>query len=429
MATPNTSAQREHLLPLDTDAPLSAQLLDALKYPLRSAALPSVILLALAQAISGIFPSIIDWALSAFLWISIYMYALECLRHTANGYARPPQIKLYSGNAPGITLYLIQLVGLFAIVVAQHLDAQLWLVAIGLAVLLPAITMSLAFEDSVLSALNPRTLVLGIYALRGTYLLPLALGGMQYLIYIDVLRHHANFPLRTLSYLLVVYLVTLNFHVMGRLVHRFRDRMGLEPDIDQLARITGRDADAELVADAQNLVQSGDIDRGLDMLSERLHKHSAPQHVHMAYRELLRKHARHADLLAHAQTWIATLMLDDDLPRALGVVQECLELDPDFLPDSPDITGELADAAARKGMSRMALKLARGYPNTWPRAEGAPRYGLLAAQLLAGPLHQRVEAGVLAAKLLDAYPHSEQRADIEALLQTLGMRGHSGQSA
>jgi hypothetical protein len=328
---------------------------------------------------------------------------------------------LHDNSGSGAVLFILQLGGLAAIVLAQYRGAGAGVVALLLALLLPAMTMALAFGDSAVSALRPRHLLRTVNGFGLAYLLPVAIGIVQYLAWIDAMRHATGLLRTGAWYLLVDYVLLLDFHLMGRLMHRHHESIGHHPEADDLVLAGAADAAAEFVADTRALAAAGHADDAIEQLRERLLRVDATAAMHAQFRQLLRTRGDHAELLVHAKHYIATLLLDGEPRRALGVVQECVDLDPEFLPGDADVVGELADAAARMGMSRLALKLARAYPNHWPREAAAPRYGLLAARILAERMHQPAEAGVLAAKLRRAYPRSEERAGLDALLQSLGM--------
>jgi hypothetical protein len=126
------------------------------------------------------------------------------------------------------------------------------------------------------------------------------------------------------------------------------------------------------------------------------------------------------ELLVHGQIWIAALVVAKENRRALGVVQDCVDVDPAFVPDDTLTCGPLANTAAAGGMTRLALHLAHGYLRLWPGDMGAPHYGMLAVRM-----HDRqgeaTEAALLARQLIAAYPDHPLRPDIEVLLDTLGM--------
>jgi hypothetical protein len=147
------------------------------------------------------------------------------------------------------------------------------------------------------------------------------------------------------------------------------------------------------------------VDRraAIGMLVERMQGRSAPASLHQAYRDLLKREGLSDGLLEHGQLWIAALMAGDEARRALGVTQECMELDGAFLPDSPDHVATLAELAASSGMTRLSLRLCRGFLARWPRSPECPRLGLLAARQMAERLGQHAEASVLLGKLAAAW--------------------------
>jgi hypothetical protein len=101
-------------------------------------------------------------------------------------------------------------------------------------------------------------------------------------------------------------------------------------------------------------------------------------------------------------------------------LQECCLIDAGFAPDDPRTCGELADLAARLGMSRLAIHLCRSYLAHWPRDPQAPHYGLLAARQLAAHADQRAEAAALLDRLVDAWPDHPLRAEVDAQRRQLG---------
>jgi len=109
---------------------------------------------------------------------------------------------------------------------------------------------------------------------------------------------------------------------------------------------------------------------------------------------------------------MASLIAQGEAKRALGVLQDCCGIDPDFIPDDPRTCGELADLSARLGMRRIALHLCRGFLNAWPRDTQVPHVGLLAARLLAEEPERKSEAARLLDLLDSAWPDHPLYAEI-----------------
>lgn len=402
------------------DTPFGERLARGSGYPLRGAGLASCTALALAHC-AGLLPGIGTLA-SLLVWAATWRYAADCMQHTANGYANPPDVGVDEAGSAGWALALIHLAAAALFVACVGFaPSMLWLLVPVLVLALPAIDMSLAFDGDVLLALNPATWWRIAHGFGGAYLVPVAinllLGALVAVAMLTsrLMPHFIALPLFGFAY---TYLIVLAFHLMGALVHQRHQRFGLEPEAPKLAKASGQDADERLIEEARVLA-GGDPVAALHRLADRLRQRSAPASVHQLYSELLRRQGLRDDLLIHGQIWIAALVAQNETRRALGVLQECCTIEPAFVPDDPRTCGELADLAARLGMERLAVHLGRGYLAHWPRDGRAPHYGLLVARLLGARAEHRTEALVLLEKLAVAWPEHPSRNDIAALQKQL----------
>lgn len=405
----------------DASTPFAQRILIGVRYPLRGAA-PLTILAVAAFDLLSLIPMAGLRVLAVFLgWIALYTYAIECLRHSADGFADPPEMAVNTEDRTSLALILIQLAGnAIAVLAPMFLGVPGLLVSLVFAFVLPIMTMSLTF-DGVGAALNPMTWIAVVGRLGGDYLLLFAIvmvssllqAGAQY----AMKDHGPTFVGTAAFYLVANYLTIYNFHLMGALIHHRHETLGYQPESQVIAEAMNPDDDVALLGHV-NLIARDDIPGATDILTERLREGLAPVAMHTRYRELLRVQGRLPELLVHGQIWIAALVQAREERRALGVVQDCIDVDPAFLPDATITCGPLADTAAHGGMTRLALHLALGYLRAWPSDMGAPHYGLLALRM-----HERqrepAEAAALGRRLLAAYPDHPLRGDIEALLDTL----------
>lgn len=413
---------------IDPRTPLGQRLSAAPGYPLKGSALAAIAAFALSHYI--LLVPWIGWILDLAVWAMTFVYALACLHHTANGFADPPELSPEDNNDGGWAVVALMVLVIAMMMVAKMLwsTAASWLIALVFALIAPAIVMALAFGDEFSAALNPGKWVVCITRIGMPYLLLVVIQLITYALQGELGVVVGN----ALPWLLAIpvvhaitnYAIFLNFHLMGVFMHRYHEAFGFEPEAPQLMRASGHGVDTALIEHARMLAAQGEGAAAAEMFRQRLRERKAHADVHLAYRQVLRSNGQNDELLAHAQPCIASLVADGKARRALGVVQECVELKPDFMPNDPSLAGKLADTAAQAGMWKLALKLARGYPNTWPDAAGAPRYGLLAAQILAEHMGKPNEALVLAQKLASAFPQCKERADIDAF-----MRGLAGNNA
>ncbi|WP_130618368.1 tetratricopeptide repeat protein [Dyella amyloliquefaciens] len=406
---------------VSSDTPFSERFVAGFGYPLRGGSLATCAALALAHYLV-ILPSYIGIFASFALWAATWRYAATCLLHTANGYADPPDIGVDSNPSAGNGLTAIHLFAVaLCFVSSVFYPPALWPLVLLFAITLPAIDMSLAFDGSMEVAMSPVNWWEVMRRFGSSYLIPVGLNLATGVLIIlaslatAFLPKLLSLPLFAFAY---TYLIILNLHLMGAMIHQRHESFGIEPEAEELVREGGYDEDTQLLEQVK-AVASTDRRAAIGMLVTRMQGRSAPVPMHQAYRELLRQEGLRDGLLEHGHIWTAVLLANNEPRRALGLVQECMEIDPAFLPDAPEHAGLLADQAARAGMTRLALKLCRGYLAHWPRSPDAPRIGLLAARLLGDELDQRAEAVVLLGKLAAAWPEHPLRKDIDTLAQRL----------
>ncbi|MFC5740935.1 hypothetical protein [Dyella tabacisoli] len=403
------------------DTPFSERLGNGFSYPLRGAALATCVALAISHYVV-LLPGFIGSLASILVWAATWRYAADCMLHTAHGYADPPDVSIHGNDSSGRGLTFIHILAvlLCAFTALFHLHL-LWVLLVLLALTFPAIDMSMAFDGNVLLALNPLNWWRIISSFGMAYLIPVAINLLLVVLIViasvltAMLPKLLAIPLFAFAY---TYLIVLGFHLMGAMIHQRHEQFGLIPEAQILVEENKQDADQQLLAEVDELAPQHP-QQAIGLLVTRLQNRSAPASIHLAYRKLLQRQGLRDGLLVHGQIWIAALMVSGESRRALGLVQECGEIDPAFLPDDPRNAGELADLAARLGMSRLALKLCRGYLATWPRDGKAPHYGLLAAQQLGERLDQPTEAIVLLGKLRTAWPDHPLRGEIDALARQL----------
>lgn len=408
----------------DPIPPYGQHLPDALRYPLQPAALTTIAVLAVAH-FGNRLPAI-GWLIELGVWAATYKYAAECLRSTADGYADPPEATLHTEDRVGWALVAIQLAVLIALALLGHVHAEAGLaLRIAVAAVLPAICMSLTMDGNVPLALNPATWIavarrfgIAYAALVASWL---AIGLVRHVLQRAV---DASLPLLLsdpLHYALGNYALLLQFHLAGYLVYAHHARVGHRPAAWQLDADAGLHADAELVEQAQSHAEHGAHPLALEALALRLRERDAPDAVHAEYRRLLRQAGDTPALLAHGREWIGVLLARDEAHRALSVAQECLALDPAFLPESPEQVVALVRKADGLGMPRLALQLADVFAQRSPAHTLLPDTELVAARLLADRLDRREEARRRIAAALARFPGHATAPALRALDARLGL--------
>ncbi len=363
------------------EMPLADRMVDGLRYPVRGGALTTCVVLGLCHY-AVLLPSVIGLLAAIVVWGATWRYAIDCMVATADGHDEPPEAQLEgrAGNPRGIlVLHLAVIVA--CVLVVLLVPGKLWIPLVVAALLLPAIDMSLAFDGDMLVALNPVTWLQVIARFGAVYLVPVvANAALAVLIWVSAaglgqLPRVLSLPLFGV---VATYLVVLDFHWMGVMVWHYRERLGMQPEAPQLARQIGFGADDALLAECESLA-ADDPEEAAIRLRDRIRERLAPAEVHVRFRSLLRRLHRNDLLLKHGREWITQLCASGDERRALGVVQECREIEPRFLPDDPANTALLARTAARIGMHELAWYLANGFVQRWPRHPEAAALRRLAA--------------------------------------------------
>jgi hypothetical protein len=405
---------------VDAATPLGERFVTGLGYPLRGAALPTLVGLAVIHYVA-LLPLFLGPAASLLVWGATWRYAAECMLHTAHGFAEPPDVGLGDSEraAWGLTFVHVLAAG-FCLAVPAFAPHLLWPTLLAIALVLPAIDMALAFDGSLLAALNPGYWGQIIQRFGMAYLIPVGINVLVGVLVVlaslvtDRLPRLIALPLFAFAY---TYLIVLGFHLMGAMIHQRHERFGLTPEAEVLAEALGQNDDQRLL-DHVRIVAADDPMAAIQLLVPRLQDREAPAELHQAYRDLLRKQNLRDALLVHGQIRIAALMAANEPRKALGMVQDCSTIDADFLPDDPGNAGALAEIAARSGMRRMALRLCRGWLAAWPRDGRAPAVALLAGRLLESE-GQTMEASVLLGRVASAWTDHPQHGELLARIQQL----------
>ena len=393
-------------------------------YPFRGAALFSMIALTLCSLVAYL-PGMVGLILTAVVWLSVYKYAFDILRHTADGYLDAPEYGLTTGDGTVWRLLMLMiLLGIavgFAAVLAGPVIGLLALLA--LVFLQPGCIISLAMDGSLLHAANPATPLTLATRIGWPYL---AAFGLLFVIQASALTagHWAVQWLppvvsRLALNLFGIWGLYAAFHLMGYLVYQYHEQLGYEP-ASLLDRVPARDApDQRLLDEAEQYVRDGKTDAALDTLRAEVRSRAVGLPVHELYQRLLRGSARENERRDHARQFIGRLLHEKQERKALAVLREALDSDPGQLPLSQEQAGQLAERAQLSGQSQLTADLLRAMLAQWPDAAQAPQWSLQAALLLAERFGRDDEARQLLADALQRCDDGQLRDKLLAAQKAL----------
>lgn len=423
-------------------------------YPTQLASLTSLAAMAIAMPLL-LFP-LVGYVVQIALWTAAYHYSVEVFQRSANGTFTAPE---FAPNHHGIGWRLLLLQMMFAL---GHWALQAWVPAplprlLGislLALLQPAMTLTVAMNLDLLSAFAaPRVLRViaalgigywllvaagvGIGALQAFLGTAIASGRTYVMVVMAGISQGGATQVAALfggSGLIAVlaqvavgfvwfYTMVAYFHAMGVLVHARAAALGFEPE--PLRRLRPEDHHAPLLRRVDDLVAHHRFAEAAHLLGQCVttQLHVSPE-MHARYRDLLRRIDDQAGLLDHARMRIDALLAAGMLREAIAMAREALAIDPRFRPAAGERTTQLAQAAERLGQPELAVNLLRDFSDRYPRNEAIPDNALQAARLLATHKHDIAGARAIVQAALDrmlpAHPrHAELTAEFERLTSLL----------
>jgi len=384
-------------------------------YPLRGAAFSSLLALTLASLL-GLIP-VIGVVFTILVWIGAYKYAFEVLRTTADGRMEAPEVVLGTESGVVIRLIAMQLIFIAVILLATVLGGPvIGLATIALiAFLQPGCIMSLAMDGSLPHALNPATPLALVSRIGWPYM---AVFGLLFVIQASMFTATvwlagvmppvvADLMVSAVSF----WALFAAFHLMGYLVYQYHEVLGYVPTGTET--LPGRRSpDTDLLAEAEGYVRDGQLDTALELLRGEIRSRAVGMETHELYRRLLQQGGNAAALSCHAREYLNVLVMEKHDRRAIGLLRESLDADPDFVPMQVPMAEQLIERARLSGQKQLALDARLALLRAHPRDPSAPGWALenalqllergdrdQEARALLAQARERCEDGILQAKI------------------------------
>jgi hypothetical protein len=334
-----------------------------------------------------------------FGWISYYF--MDVVQRTATGHAIPPPMGtevMFQGDK----LRLAMLVGFIGAVVLLTLSAKsaghpgLAALTVCLGIyLLPAFLASLALQPDLLSILNPLLLIKFLWHTGFAYMLAslllaavgftgLALGGHLSAISSDIL---------------LIYGLIFVSHMVGYVAYHKQDELGIAVSVERPTE-EGRAEQgqamrvAELLAEVDRHLQANMPKTARDaLLSDDGAEQANPRGFHEDLFEGLRLRRQDALSLVQGTRLMQLLVKEKRLPRALDIVEQCLDVSKDYLPEPASLVGLLAEQALKDKRMPLFVRLDAAVRARTPGGDEAVSLQFLKAQALVG---QKQDAAGLA---------------------------------
>lgn len=399
-----------------------------LAYPASKGMLAMLAGLALFRLLSNL-PSLLGLLFELAFWIMGFKIAVEALTNTAHGRYEPlhgEEMLATDGDAIE-QLVLGILVGLLVTLVAVYFGMLPTAAAFLLVfMLMPAAVMLLAINHSYLNALNPVAWFELIGRVGGSYfgavLVFSILGLLSDVLQWGLVAAFGGFGQLPASFI-ALYALVAGYHVLGDLLHRNHQALGLEIAPAVVRATYGNPVEDETMARADELAGQGKQAAAAELLAGLFRGRGASDPVHERYRELLIATGELDRLAAHDREYISSLVVTDKDKRALAVYADTVERVPGFQLDLPDQIARLVALAARQGQAQRAVALARDFETRFPDSPDLPQVALTAATLLSERLGRDEEACARLRALLRSHPGhplaAQARAQLAALEQVM----------
>ena len=358
-----------------------------------------------------------------FGWISYYF--MDVVQRTATGHAIAPPMGS-EVMAQGDKLRLAMLVGYIGAVVLLTLSARstghpgLAALAVCLGIYtLPAFVASLALQPDLLSILNPLNLLKFLWHTGFAYILASLLLAAVGFTGLSLAGHVSALS----SDILLIYGLIFVSHMVGYVAYHKQDQLGIavsveRPTQERLAEQTQAMRIAEILGEVDRHLQANMPKTARDaLLSDDGAEQANPRGFHEDLFEALRQ--RHQDALSLVQgtRLIQFLAKERRLARALDILEQCLDVSRDYLPEPASLIGPLAEQAIKDKRMALFARLDAAVHARAPQGDEAVILQFLKAQALVGQ-KQDVAGLALLTPLLGRTGHP-WGARIQALHQAL----------
>lgn len=396
---------------------LTARLPRMLAYPLQSPTVWLLVAIALLRLLAHL-PNVLGLLFEIGFWVMAFKLAVEALANTMQGRYEPVStgdVMATDGEAWD-QLVLQVLSGIAVTLVGQFVGPLAGLAALAIVVFaLPAAVIMLAVDGSVLHALNPLSWLELARRLGGAYFGVVGVvAGLTLLSALVEAGLDAALPAgigQVPASFVAAYSLVVVYHVLGDLLHRHHAVLGLDV-APAIARATyANPFEDEAMAAADALARDGRHAEAADRLQDLFRGRGASDAVHEGYRQHLIAAGDIARLAHHDAGHVVALLSSGNEKRALAIVVDTMAREPAFRIEHDESVVRLVAYALRTGQTRLAITLADGFEQRFPRSDWLPRLAVETAWPMADRLGLETAAIARLRGALAAHPsHPEAPA-------------------
>jgi hypothetical protein len=336
-------------------------------------------------------------------------YGYDILEKTANGDLMPPRLNreiLIEGyELPFKQLAVFIVIGVVIAALAQIFPLGLIPFGVIVALLLPAMIMTLALERSVAAALNPATLF-GIalrvgwpyLAVLGLLLLLNGGAGTAMALFGQNLPGSARAFFGAFTQNLFGFAM---MHLMGYLIYQYHDRVGFVP----AAVIEADDGWGEVLQPIHEALEAGNPASAAQQLKALIR--SYPDHaidLRLRRHQALKLSDQEDALIDNGGELLGALIDANRLREAAEVYLDLTARDPELRPARAGDYEPMMTMLVQRGEYQRAVRMANGFHKAFPNSEATPPLYLEVARVFLEHLQQPARARQITDFLLHRYP-------------------------
>ena len=365
-----------------------------------------------------------------FGWMGYYF--MDVVQRTAMGHAIPPPMGtevMFQGDKLRLAM-LVGYIGGFILLVlsAYHADQKgLGLLLSGVGVyFLPAFMASMALQPDIFSALNPWRMFKFVWYTGVAYFfaaMVLAVVGFMGI----VLSGHVS---ALSSDVLLVYGLIFVCHMVGYVAYHRHENWTSPYLLRNLPRQTRAEAAQamrihEILAEVDRHLQVNAPKAARDaLLSDDGSELMNPRAFHEDLFEGLRLRHQDALSLVQAQVLLNMLAKEKRYARALDICEQCLDLDPEFVPEPGSLVGPFAEQALKDKRLKLFARLDNAVRARKPQGDEVVCMQFLKAQALVEQKQDKAALALLTPLVgRDSHPWVNRIQALHKALQ--GMQGRS----
>jgi len=278
---------------------------------------------------------------------------------------------------------------------------------------LPAVILRIGREHGLMPAirggLNPAGLVRDMRLIGRPYLVAAGLPLLLALVTAGALYGLAGrAPLEALvlsGSLLVGYSALGAFRLAACLAVRFREELGYTKKRPRPVAPAPKEAPEPTTDErVKALVKAEQFEEAAELLRAEVTEQPASLHWWERYYRMLRHLNQDESILAASRGFLTVLLYSGEEVRAMEVIHDALNRDPNFCPAKPEQIFQMARIARREDRPRLALRIMNGFAKRCPDHADAPKVLLLAARIAGEDFRRTQEAAKLLDSLLRNYP-------------------------